>query len=402
MITPEELCERLAALAVEVGANVQPGQVVAVSADLGQEAMARAVAACAYRRGARFVDVTYFDPYVKRVRLLHAPEETLDFVPSWYGERVLELGRQRAATIALTGPAPSDALKGVDPGRAGRDQLPEVRESMIVINERSINWTVVPCPTPTWAQLAYPELAAADAMQRLCHDLWTICRLDQPDPGAAWLERMSELAAVAERLTVSGLDAVHFEGEGTDLTVGLLPTSAWHSAGPAHTLEGISHLANLPSEEVFTTPDPERTDGVVRSTRPLMLSDGTLIEGLAMRFDAGRAIEISADKGAEVLRGRAALDEGASRLGEVALVDGKSPIGRADRIFYDTLIDENAVSHVALGSGYESPVGEPDRPRVNRSAIHIDFMIGGDEVAVTGIMRDGSRVPVLRGGTWQV
>ena len=393
---------QLAELAVSVGANVQPGQIVNIAADLSQAVMAREVAAAAYRRGAQFVDVSYFDPYVKRARIENAREDTLEFVPSWYGHRVLELGNQRAASIALTGPPPQDALAGVDPVRAGRDRLPSVRESMTIINERTVNWTVVPCPTEIWAQLVYPQLEPAVGLEQLWKDMALICRLDQPDPGAAWLERMDELVAVGKRLTGAQLDALHFHGGGTDFTVGLLPTSAWHAGGPSETVDGISHLPNLPTEELFTSPDPARADGRVRSTRPLLLADGVRVDGLEVQFEGGRVTSLRAAAGEEALQARIAVDDGAARLGEIGLVDRTSPISRLERIFFDTLIDENAVSHIALGDGYDSCVDDVDQPRVNRSAIHIDFMIGGDDVDVTGVTRDGSRIPVLAGGAWQL
>ena len=400
-MVPAVSATQLAELAVALGANVQPDQIVTVGAYLGQEEMAREVAAAAYRRGARFVDVTYFDPYAKRARIEHAREDTLDFVPSWYGERTLELGRQRAARVSLAGPAPPDALAGLDPQRAGRDQLPFIKEVLTVINERLVNWTVVPGPTLGWAELVYSQLEPASALERLWHEIAHVCRLDEPDPVTAWAARAAELDSVARRLEGARFDALHFEGPGTELTVGLFPQGAWQTAR-GETVDGIVHMANVPSEEVFTTPDPARTEGVVRSTRPLALADGPIVRGLELRFERGRAVEITADEGAEVLRGRAALDGGASRLGEVALVDRESRIGRMGTTFYETLLDENAVSHIALGDGDPSLPGDADRSRVNESAIHIDFMIGGDDVAVTGVMEDGSRVPVLRDGIWQL
>lgn len=392
---------RLAELAVVLGANVQEDQLVAVGASLGQEEMAREVAAAAYRRGARFVDVTYFDPYTKRARIEHARDETLDFVPSWFGERMLELGRQRAARISLSGPAPPDALDGLDPSRAGRDQLPFIKEVLTVINERLVNWTVVPAPTLDWARLVYPGLAGGDAIARLWHEIGHVCRLDERDPIAAWAARVEELDAVSRRLGEARLDALHFEGPGTDLLVGLFPGGRWETAG-GETVDGIRHMANLPSEEIFTTPDPDRTEGIVASTRPLALFDGPIVEGLQVRFERGRAVEITADEEGEILAGRAALDDGAARLGEVALVDRESRIGRLGTTFLDTLLDENAVSHIALGDGDPSLVEEGDRARVNESVTHIDFMIGGDGVDVTGVTSDGSRVAVLRDGDWQI
>ena len=393
--------ERLADLAVGFAANVQPGQLLGITADVGQEDVVRAVAASAYRRGAHFVDVRYFDPLVKRARIEFAPGPTLDYVPPWYGERVLAIGRARGANVALVGTTTPGALDGLDPSRAARDQLPFVKETLAVIEGREVNWTVVPSPTASWAKLVYPDLDEESALERMWLEIGHACRLDEVDPIAAWGERVGQLAQVAERLTELRLDQVCFEGPGTDLTVGLLESSSWQTAA-TETVEGIPHLANLPTEEVFATPDPERTEGRVRSTRPLVLFDGTVIRGLEVRFEGGRAVAIDADEGAKLLRGRVALDEGASKLGEVALVDRESRIGQLGTVFYETLLDENAVSHVALGHGDEASVAEQDRSRVNRSATHLDFMIGGDDVAVTGFTRGGGEVPLLRGGTWQL
>jgi aminopeptidase len=395
------LPRRLADLAVELGANVQPGQIVTVGADHGQYEMARQIAESAYRRGAKFVDVLYFDPYVKRARIAHAADDSLEFVPSWFSYRMLAIGEERAARVSLSGPTTTGLLDDLDPERAGRDQLPFVKEILDVIADRTTNWTVVPCPTDPWARLVFPDVEPAEALDRLWEQVGHICRLDEPDPVAAWNERADTLAAAAARLNERRFDALHFEGPGTDLTIGLLPTSTFHAARD-ETVGGIVHLANLPTEEVYATPDPQRADGVVRSTKPLVLADGTIIRGLRVRFEGGRAVEIDAEQGAGVMRGRAAFDEGAARLGEVALVDREGRIGRLGTVFYDTLLDENAASHIALGDGSDEGLSEEDRARRNRSSIHIDFMIGGDEVSVTGITRDGERIPVLRDGSWQL
>jgi aminopeptidase len=396
-----DLLERLADLAVALGANIQRGQIVSVGADHGQYELARAIAASAYRRGASFVDVVYFDPYVKRARIAFADEESLTFVPSWYGHRMLALGEQGAARISLAGPTTTGLLDDLDPDRAGRDQLPFIKEILSVIADRTTNWTVVPCPTEPWARLVYPDLPPEEALDRLWEQVAHVCRLDEADPIAAWAERAHTLADAAARLNAHRFDALSFEGAGTDLTVGLLPTSLFRGARD-ETAGGIVHLANLPTEEVYATPDPQRTEGRVRSTKPLVLGDGTIIHGLEVRFESGRAVQIDAEQGAGVMRGRAAFDDGAARLGEVALVDREGRIGRLGTVFYDTLLDENAASHIALGDGFDEGLSDEDRLRRNRSSIHIDFMIGGDEVAVTGITRDGERVPVLRGGSWQL
>ncbi len=392
---------RLADLAVTVGANVQRGQIVGITAEYGQHELARALAASAYRRGARFVDVWYFDPFVKRARIEHAAEETLDFIPPWYGQRLLELGRERGVVIAIRGTMAPNALEGLDPRRAGRDQLPSLPETSTIINERSVNWTVIPYPTEPWAGLCFPDLDPPAALERLWREVVHVCRLDEPDPRAAWQERLDTLERAADALNGSDLDAVRFHGPGTDLTIGLLPSSTWKMARWS-TVDGIEHLPNVPTEEVFTTPDPLRADGVVRSTKPLVLVDGTVVRGLEIRFENGRAVDIRADEGGEVLAGRAAIDEGAGLLGEVALVDRESRIGQLGTVFYETLLDENAASHIALGSGFAFAVrDDADRARVNKSSIHVDFMVGGPEVDVTGITRAGEEVSILRDGAWQ-
>jgi aminopeptidase len=392
--------ERLADLTVAFAANVQRGQIVAIGAELGKEEMVRALAASAYRRGARFVDVAYFDMHVKRARILHADEESLDFVPSWYGQRLLELGRQRCARIGLAGPATPGLLDDLDPERAGRDLLPALKETGIVVNEATTNWTIVPYPTVAWARQVHGDMAEDEAMARLCDEILHVCRLDEADPVAAWSERMTVLVGAAERVTARRFGALRFRGEGTDLTVGLLPTTRFQAAS-FETVDGIKHMPNLPSEEIFGAPDPQRTDGVVRATKPLVVS-GSIIRGLEVEFRDGRVTRIDADDNAEVLRGYAARDEGAARLGEVALVDGDGRIGKLGTVFFDTLLDENAASHIALGQSYAFTAGEEDRDRLNRSAIHVDFMIGGDDVSVSGVTDSGDEVPVLSGGAWQL
>jgi aminopeptidase len=391
---------RLAELAVDVGANVQPDQVVAVIAPTSAAEQVRAIAERCYARGARFVDPWFFDGQIKRARAAHAAEETLDFVPRWYEDRLLQLGEGHGARISLNPIVAPGALDGVDPARAGKDPLPQVRSTFTVINARSTNWTVVPGVTGDWARAVHPDLPEDRAVERLWEQVLHVCRLDEPDPAAAWEQRFDRLGEAAARLTELRFDAVHFEGEGTDLTVGLLPGSLW--MGPRmETVFGVVHAANVPTEETATAPDPQRVDGVVRATKPLNL-DGTLVHGLRVRFEAGRAVEIDADDGAEALRARCASDDGACRLGEVALVDGEGRIGALDTVFSSTLLDENAASHLAFGNAYAISAEEQDRERINRSSIHIDFMIGGNDVDVTGLTRDGARVPVLRRGVWQI
>ncbi len=391
----------LAELAVALGANLQPGQILSISSEPGKEDLARAIAAVAYERGAKFVDVSVFDYHLKRARALHADPETLDYVPPWYGQRMLALGELRCANVALTGTVAPHLMDGVDPERLGKDILPRVRESIEVLNNRTTNWTVVPSPTPGWAELVHPELDPPKALDRLWEEIAHVCRLNEDDPVAAWTRRLDRLETVAEKLTALGLDTVRFEGPGTDLSIGLCASSRWVAARLS-TVDGIVHAPNIPSEEVFTTPDPERVEGLVSSTKPLFVS-GALVTGLRVRFESGRAVEIDADEGAAVLRTLSEHDPGAARLGEVALVDRDSRIGQLGTVFFDTLLDENAASHIALGQGLDFAIGDDaDRRRINKSDLHIDFMIGGDSVSVTGRRGDGTEVPLLRDGAWQV
>jgi aminopeptidase len=392
--------EALGDLAVH-GANVQRGQIVGVAATIGHEDLARTVAAAAYRRGALFVDVWYFDPFVKRARIEHADPDTLDFVPPWYGARVLQLGERDSARIGIGGVVWPHAFDGLDPGILGRDHLPWLKETTKVIDERSTNWCGVVCPHPQWAELVYPELPPGEAYERLWQELWHVYRLDEADPKAAWDARMAQLKASAGAMNEGGFDAIELSGPGTELTIGLLPTSRWLAAD-FETRNGLQHFPNLPTEEVFTTPDPERVDGHVSATRPLVLGDGTIVRELRVRFEHGRAVEIDAAENAGALRARAGSDEGAGRLGELALVDREGRIGPLGTVFYNTLLDENAASHIALGGGFSFAVGEDDQSRINRSGIHIDFMVGSNNLEVTGIRADGTRVPVLREGAWQL
>src|SRR5687768_6816961 len=393
--------ERFADLVVGFGANVQPDQIVAVGCEPGKEYLVRALAASAYRHGAKFVDVGWFDPHIKRARIEFARPETLEFVPPWYGERVLALGDQRAARVAISGPAAPGLMADLDPVLVGKDRLPTVREGIKVVNERTTNWTICPCPTQTWADLVFGDLDEAERLPRLERELLHVLRLDEDDPIAAWRSRADTLVGSAERLTERRFDALHYEGPGTDLTIGLLPSARWLAAR-FQTVDGIEHMPNLPTEEVFTTPDPERTEGTVTSTKPLVLTDGTVVRDLVVRFEGGRVAELSASEGGETLRTITETDDGAARLGEVALVDREGRIGELGTIFYDTLLDENAASHIALGQGFPFVLDDEDRERSNDSQIHIDFMIGSNALSVTGITTDGERVPVLVEGRWQI
>jgi aminopeptidase len=391
---------RLAHLAAH-GANVQPGQVVLVQAELGHEELARAVAGAAYERGAKFVDVNYFDPYVKRARIEHADPDTLEFVPSWYGDRLTAHAEEHGARINLNGVTAPNLLDDLDKALVGRDRLPRLKELGPIVGDRLTNWCIVPAPHREWAKLVFPDLPEDEAYERLWEQLEHVLRLDEPDPAAAWDERMEVLRDSARRIADHHFDAIELRGPGTELTIGLLPTATWWAADFT-TAEGLRHLPNLPTEEVFTTPDPLRTEGHVTSTKPLVLQDGTIVRGLRVTFDGGTAVAIDADENPEALRSRLNVDEAALRLGELALVDRQGRIGPLGTVFYDTLLDENASSHIAFGSGFPFLVEDGDAHRVNESGTHVDFMIGSPELEVDGVTADGARVRILRDGDWQL
>ena len=306
----EDLLDRYAELIVGFSANVQPDQVVSIEGPPDCAPLAHRLARRAYERGARYVDVAYFDPFAKRIRIESAPDQTLEWRPPWIGRRLLDLGDLGAARIVLTPVVAPRFLAGTDPARAGRERLPSVPEVFHLISDRSVAWTVSPFPSEAWARVVFPELDPAQAVDALWQDVAHVCRLDDPDPVASWSLRLEELFEVACRIDGVGLDALRFTGPGTDLTVGLLPSSRFAKEGGASTTRtGIRHVPNLPTEEIFSTPDPERTEGVVAATKPLDVG-GSVVAGLRIRFEQGRAVEIEAEENAEALRRRCATDPG--------------------------------------------------------------------------------------------
>ena len=396
-----DLTRRLADLIVQFGANVQPGQLLGVTSYVGKEALTREIARSAYGRGAKFVDVWYSDQWIKRERLIHGDPETFSYIPPWMTDRMEHFSGEHAARIALSGPHAPHALDDVPADRSGLDLLPYLPETGDIVNRRTTNWCVAPSPTAEWAAIVYPDADPDEALDRLWQAIAHVCRLDEEDPVAAWTERMETLKRSATALSERRFDAIHLHGPGTDLTVGLFKSSVWHAA-EFTTVDGLAHYPNVPSEETFTTPDPVRVDGYVSATLPLELY-GSIIKGLRVEFEGGRVVKIDAAENAETLRTASTRDDGASRLGELALVDGAGRIGPLHTVFYDTLLDENAASHIALGSAYAMAVAEEaEKQQINESKFHIDFMIGSPDLDVDGITAAGERVPVLRQGVWQV
>ena len=380
------------------GANVGEGQDVFVTASVEHAALARSIAAEAYAAGARYVDVLYVDPLVRRAQVAGAAEDQLSFSPPWLVLRQEEVGRRGAATIRIDGGGVG-VMAGLDSNRVGATRMPAVEEAnRAVLRSSATNWTIIPWATPDWAE----QVLGEPDVERLREVLDRIMRLDQPDPVAAWEARFDELHARAEQMNRRAFAALHYIGPGTDLTVALGKPSRWIAA-VFQNRDGRFHHPNLPTEEIFTTPDHRFTEGVVTASKPLTLR-GAVVEGLRLTFSAGRIVAIEADQGAEVVESELNTDEGARRLGEVALVDGRSPIGQSGMLFYNTLLDENATCHIAYGNGLAFATNPEAGPEdgANVSAIHTDFMVGGPDLRVMGVEPAGTEVPVVIDEEWQL
>ncbi len=403
-----DVLKKYADLIVSVGINLRAGQRLMIDAPLETRELVRAITARAYQAGARLVDVMWADEQLRLLRFQHAPRDSFEEYPDWRARAVEDHLRNGDAYITLVGEDP-DLLKDQDPhliGVAMQAAIQHSKAAIELVTHNVTNWLVVSLPVESWASRIFPELDAGTAVRRLGEEVIRIVRLDQPDPSAAWREHIRQITQRSAFLNQRRYSAVHFRGPGTNLTVGLPEQHLWEG-GSLRAANGIEFVPNMPTEEVFTLPHRERVNGVVQASLPLSYA-GQLIEDFGFTFKDGEAIEFHAAKGEELLREILENDDGARRLGEVALVPASSPVARAGRLFYNTLFDENAASHIALGRAYETSLKDGESMPAedfaaaggNVSMVHVDFMIGSSAMDVDGLRSDGSAEPLMRQGEW--
>ena len=402
-VTRDARIDRFAELVVRVGANVQPGQDVSILADIEDPGMARAVVDKAYAVGARRVVVDYSDQHLRRSAIIHGATEALRSHYRWEMEQVAEYLERGVAAIQLGGVSDPRLFEGLDPELSAARPV-ELVNAWLDATSGKLPWTLAVSPTPTWARAVFGE----PDLDRLWDAVAIAMRLDAPDPVAAWREQLDRIHARVAQVQDRAFDAIRFRGNGTDLTVGLIPGALW-LGGSETTDSGVEYVPNLPTEEVFTSPDFRRTEGMVRITKPVAINRTSVVEGLRLRFEAGRIVDVHADRGLEVVEAELATDEQARYLGEVALVDGaSSAAARAGIVFHHMLFDENVGPHIAWGHSFPEALPHlagADRETqlaagLNQAPVHTDVTVGGGDVEVDGITSSGEVVPIIREDRW--
>ncbi|MBB4009722.1 aminopeptidase [Allorhizobium taibaishanense] len=406
-IDPVKL-DKLAEVAVKVGLRLVPGQDLVITAPLNALSLVRAITRHAYQAGAGIVTTFYADEEATLARYVNGADASFDRAAGWLYEGMAKAYAGGAARLAISGDNPM-LLAGQDPAkvaRANKANSMAYKPALEPISNFDINWNISSFPNPSWAAQVFPDLPLDEAVKKLAEAIFAASRVNEPDPVAAWAAHNGELAKRSAWLNGERFSSLHFTGPGTDLTVGLADGHEWHG-GASTAKNGITCNPNIPTEEVFTTPHALKVEGTVSSTKPLS-HQGTLIDNIQVRFEAGRIVEAKASRGEEVLNKVLDTDEGARRLGEVALVPHSSPISASGILFYNTLFDENASCHIALGQCYSKCFLDgasltPEQIKAqggNSSLIHIDWMIGSDKVDIDGVKADGTTVPVMRKGEW--
>ncbi|KQZ50531.1 peptidase M29 [Rhizobium sp. Root149] len=406
-VDPNKL-EKLAEVAVKVGLQLQQGQDLVITAPLAALPLVRLITKHAYSAGAGIVSTFYSDEETTLARFRYGQDASFDKAADWLYEGMAKAYAGGAARLAISGDNPM-MLANEDPekvARANKATSIAYKPALEKISNFDINWHICSYPNPAWARQVFPDLPEEEAVHKLAEAIFAASRINTPDPIAAWAEHNANLKKRSSWLNTERFSALHFSGPGTDLTVGLADGHEWHG-GASKAKNGVICNPNIPTEEVFTTPHALKVEGTVSSTKPLS-HQGTLIDNIQVRFEAGRIIEAKASKGEGVLNKVLDTDEGARRLGEVALVPHSSPISASGVLFYNTLFDENASCHIALGQCYSKCFLDgasltPEQIKAqggNSSLIHIDWMIGSDQVDIDGLREDGSCVPVMRKGEW--
>jgi aminopeptidase len=409
-MTHDILLDRYAHLAVKTGLNIQPGQQLLITAPLDAVPLVRRITEHAYKAGASLVSTMYADDVTTLARYAHAPDDAFDVAPAWLFNGMAEAFKGGAARLAIAGEDPS-LLSGQDPkklSRANKARSVAYRPALELITGFTINWCVIAAATPAWAKSVFPGIPADEALKKLWDAIFTCTRANLDDPVAAWEVHSANLARRTAFLNERRYRALKYTGPGTDLMLGLAEEHYW-KGGAGRARNGVICNANIPTEEVFTAPHKDMVDGIVQSSKPLSYQ-GSLIDGIKVRFERGKIVEMTAQKGEDAFRSLISTDEGAARLGEVALVPHSSPISKSGIIFNNTLFDENAASHVAVGQSYTENIRDGSKRSkeelsalgANTSLVHVDWMIGSGELDVDGIMADGMAEPLMRKGEWAI
>ena len=402
------LLDRMADVAIGTGLNLQPGQQLVLTGSAETLPLVRRIATAAYKAGATLVTTLLSDEDITRARYLHGTDDSFDTAPDWLFKGIGEAFSNNAARLHVSSDNPM-ALSDMDPakvGRASKANAMAYKPALEKISNFDINWTIVSYPGRAWAKLVFPDLDADAAQAALAKALFSASRIDREDPVAAWADHNANLAERRDWLNDHRFAALHFRNSKTDLTVGLADGHLW-SGGAAEAKNGITCNPNIPTEEVFTTPHKLKVEGTARASKPLAYQ-GTLIEGIEVTFEGGKITKARADRGEEAWLNLLDTDDGARRLGEVALVPHASPISESGILFLNTLFDENAACHIALGNCYTECLedgngltGDALAARGgNESLVHIDWMIGAADTEIDGIAQDGSRTPIFRDGNW--
>jgi aminopeptidase len=404
----QEKLQKYAALTVQVGVNVQPGQTLVITAPLHTAPFVREVTRKAYEAGAKHVHVEWSDEELTRIKYELAPDEAFHEYPLWRAKGWEEMAENNAAFLSVDAANP-DLLTGIDPERianARKASGKALQKYRSYIMADKVSWSVVAASSPAWAAKVFPDLAADKQEEALWEAIFAATRISADDPVSSWKKHLKELDTKADVLNAKKYRRLHYRAPGTDLTIELPANHLWVSGGSVNA-QGTPFVANMPTEEVFTAPLKEGVNGTVRSTKPLNYG-GTLIQDFSFTFENGKIVDVQAKEGLEVLKKLIATDEGSCYLGEVALVPHRSPISAMNVVFYNTLFDENASCHLAIGKAYafclnggkEMPQEEQERQGLNSSLVHVDFMIGSAELDIDGEKEDGTNEPIFRAGNW--